>query len=162
MGGHGSGGMRPGSGPKRQDEIPADAPLPKVERPDGLSDAEASAWAQLAPLAIQQRTLTPETAARFQLLCRQIVAERAMADRIEADGLVYIAVTVDGSGKERETLKAHPLVGPQRGLMQRIEAGMLAFRLAPMGKALLPATKPEEKPKSALEALQSRRLRAVK
>jgi hypothetical protein len=90
------------------------------------------------------------------LLCQAIVQERAMSQKLLEDGLTYIAVTVDGTGQERNTLKAHPLCGPQRGMMQRIESGMAAFRLAPMGKAL-PATQRSNKPKSALEKLQAQR-----
>lgn len=81
-----------------------------------------------------------------------------MAAQILADGMTYIAVTVDGAGQERESRKAHPLIGPHRGMMQRVEAGMVAFRLGPIGKVI--AT-PKEKAKSALEALQEKRLRAV-
>lgn len=81
-----------------------------------------------------------------------------MADKIMTDGWTYIAVTVDGAGQERQTLKAHPLCGAQRGMMQRVEAGMLAFRIAPTGK---PIVTTKEKPKSALERLQAQRLRAV-
>ena len=81
-----------------------------------------------------------------------------MSAKLLAEGWTYIAVTVDGSGQERETLKAHPLCGPHRGMMQRVEAGMSAFRLAPMGKPLVAQ---KDKAKSTLEALQARRLKAV-
>jgi hypothetical protein len=112
-------------------------------------------------LALEARTLVPATADRFHLLCRQVVIERSMAAQIEKDGWTYVAVTVDGAGQERETLKAHPLVAAQRNMMQRIEAGMAAFTLAPMGKPM--RGRVQEKPKSALERLQSQRsgIRAV-
>lgn len=84
-----------------------------------------------------------------------------MADKIATDGWTYIAITIDGAGNERETLKAHPLCGAHRGMMQRVESGMAAFKLAPMGKAIAAPVK--EKPKSALQQLQAQRphIRAV-
>ena len=154
MGGRGSGGQ-PGMGRKPQEDLQE---AKAVEPPAGMSEDEATVWNELAPNALQRGTLTPETAARFRLLCRAVVMEQAMSAKLLAEGWTYIAVTVDGSGQERETLKAHPLCGPHRGMMQRVEAGMSAFRLAPMGKPLVAQ---KEKAKSTLEALQARRLKAV-
>jgi hypothetical protein len=155
MGGIGSGGGRPGTGPKPAEDLQEARP---VEMPADLSDDERGAWEEMAPKALSRGTLTPETAARFRLLCRAIVMERSMATKILADGWTYISVTVDGSGQERETLKAHPLCGAHRGMMQRVEAGMLAFRMSPVGKPIVAA---KEKAASALEKLQARRLKAV-
>lgn len=154
MGGRGSGG-HPGAGRKPAEELGEVVP---VEMPEDMSDPEKAVWGRLASRALQRGTLTPETADRFALFCRASVMERSMAAKIEQDGWTYIAVTVDGSGQERETLKAHPLCGAHRGMMQRVEAGLLAFRLAPIGKPLVAA---KVKAKSALEELQARRLRAV-
>lgn len=139
----------------------ADAPLPKVARPSDLTAEQRAVWDRLAPLALAQRTLTPQTVERFRLLCQAIVMEQAMAAKLLAEGWTYTAVTIDGSGQERETLKAHPLCGPHRGMMQRVESGMVAFRLAPTGRPL--ADDNEARPKSALETLQAqRRIHAVK
>ena len=163
MGGRGSGGIRPGSG-RRPDYagISADTPLVDVPVPEDLPLDVRGVWEELAPHAREERTLTDGTAARFRLLCEAIVLERQMRAKLLADGLTYIAVTVDGAGNERETLKAHPLCGPQRGMMQRIETGMVAFKLSPVGKPIPPPTS-KEKPLSALEALQARRsIHAVK
>lgn len=154
MGGLGSGGPRVGTGPKPEEIIE----IQPVDMPGGLSDGERAAWDELAPKALQRGTLTTETAARFVLFCRAVVMERSMAAKILADGWTYIAVTVDGSGQERESLKAHPLCGAHRGMMQRVEAGMLAFRLAPVGKVIVAA---KEKKQNPLEKLQEKRLRAV-
>jgi hypothetical protein len=99
--------------------------------------------------------LTPATAHRFRLLCQAVVMERQMSERILKDGLTYVAVTIDGSGQERDTLKAHPLCGPQRGMMQRVETGMISFRLAPVGRPIEPPQ--QEKPKSALSLLKDQR-----
>lgn len=163
MGGHGSGGMRPGAG-RRPDgaDIPSDAPLAEVLVPAGLTTDEREVWEALAPHALRERTLTEGTSVRFRMLCRAIVRERQMDQKIQEDGWTYIAVTVDGSGQERQSLKAHPLCGPQRGMMQRIETGLQAFKLAPVGKPI-PPPESKDKPKNALESLQSQRrdIRAV-
>lgn len=160
MGGRGSGG-RPGMGRKPEEQVTDTEALPPVDPPDWMELDVRKVWDGLELLARQQRTLSADTAERFALLCRAIVMERKMAAKILEDGLTYIAVTVDGAGQERQLLKAHPLCSPQRGMMQRIEAGLTAFRLAPMGKPL--AGRAKDKPKSALETLQAQRanLRAV-
>lgn len=158
MGGLGSGGH--GSAGRKPAEVGfTDQPLPDVPVPADLTSEELAVWQELAPHAREQRTLIPATSSRFRLLCRAVVLERKYEAKILEDGLTYLAVTVDGSGQERETLKAHPLCGAHRGMMQRVESGMVAFRLAPLGKPL--AATAVEKPKSALEQLQSRNLRAV-
>lgn len=160
MGGHGSGGMRPGSGDKGYTPIDETEPIEPIEPPDGLDGDELVVWHTLAPFALENRTLVPATVERFVLLCRQVVIERAMSKKIAEDGWTYLSVTIDGSGQERNSLKAHPLCGAQRGMMQRVEAGMTAFRLAPTGRPM--PTKPKEKTKSALERLQAERgIRAV-
>lgn len=159
MGGRGSGGHAAVGRKPEEPGAYSDAPLPEIDVPAGLNSEERAVWEQLAPLAREQRTLTAATAPRFRMLCRAVVLEQKYEAKILADGLTYISVTVDGSGQERETLKAHPLCGAHRGMMQRVESGMVAFRLAPIGKPL--ANPAKEKPKSALEQLQARNLRAV-
>jgi hypothetical protein len=159
MGGHGSGGHYATGRKKEEPDVPSDAPFAEVEMPAGMSSGEQAVWNQLAPLAIQERTLTEVTAERFRLLCRAIVREGQMDEQIQKDGWTYQKVTIDGSGQEHTEIKAHPLCGQHRGMMQRCEAGMVAFRLSPTGKAL--ATKQKDKPKSALELLQSQRVRAI-
>lgn len=133
-----------------------------VGPPEDIEDEALTVWNRLAPFALSARTLIPATADRFLLLCRQVVMERDMAEKVKADGWTYVSVTVDGAGQERQMLKAHPLCAPHRNMMQRIEAGMAAFQLAPMGKAMAPKGN-QEKPKSALERLQAQRstIRAV-
>jgi hypothetical protein len=154
MGGRGSGGL-PGTGRKPNEELAEAVP---VEVPEDLLASEQAVWMRLAPKALQRGTLTPETVERFRLLCRAVVMEQAMAAKIEVDGWTYLDVSVDGAGVQHEKVRAHPLCGPHRGMMQRVEAGMTAFRLAPTGR---PIVTTKEKPKSALEKLQARRLRAV-
>lgn len=156
MGGLGSGGFRQGAGSKPRDEHNVVGELPAVVPvPVDLSDAERVVWERLAPRARERRTLTVDTADRFRLLCKSVVMEEAMSARLLTDGWTYIASTVDGSGQERETLKAHPLCGPHRGMLQRVEAGMVAFRLAPIGKALNDG--PTAAPKTALDTLRAQR-----
>lgn len=105
------------------------------------------------------RTLNEDTKDAFRDLCELIVWRRRLLAQIERDGLTYTKVSVDGAGVEHTELKKHPLLGEYRGLMQRVEAGRLRFRLAPNGKAL--TVKAQEKEQSALEKLQAT-IRAVK
>lgn len=161
MGGHGSGG-HPSAGRKPNEAVATDTPLPVVEPPPGLTDAHREVWDRLAPLAIEQRTLVPATADRFARLCRNIVLEAQMAAQIDADGLTETKVSLQmdekGGGLQTVEKKAHALLSKLIGIGQRIDTGMTAFRLAPTGRALAAA---QEKPKSALERLQAKRLRAV-
>lgn len=114
-----------------------------AEMPVGLHGAAVAVWAELAPLAVQARTLTPETARALGDLCVAIVTRDAMAARIAEDGLTFQKVSVDGAGVEHVEIKAHPLIAHHRGQMQRIEAGLVRFRLCPIGKEL---TGPEDVP----------------
>lgn len=155
MGGIGSGGQ-PGVGRKPKDQqtafvhgregskAPTVQPLEPVRMPSDLPEAQKVVWAELAPHARQARTLSPATAGAFRDLCDAIVLKRAMADRIEADGLTYTKVSVDGAGVEHQELKAHPLISQHRGMMQRVEAGLVRFRLAPIGKELAAPVEPED------------------
>lgn len=130
------------------------APPEPVDRPSDLPQEQAAVWAELAPHATEARTLVPATVQAFRDLCEAIVVKRALLARIETDGLTYIKVTVDGTGTEHTEIKAHPLLAQHRGMMQRVEAGMARFRLAPMGKEILPTAEPEN-PFDAFEAAGS-------
>jgi hypothetical protein len=112
--------------------------------PSDLPAEQAAVWGELAPLALTQRTLLAATVQAFRDLCEAIVLKRSMLERIEADGLTYLKVTVDGAGTEHSELKAHPLISQHRGMMQRVEAGLARFRLAPIGKEILPAAEPSD------------------
>ncbi len=146
MGGKGSGGARPGSGPKKKDAVaraldgnaghrgkvlahPSSAPstssapwliVDEEHAPDALSVDERNVWLSLAPLALGRGTLTPETHYAFQQLCRNVVLERRYA------------VSPDGAGTPNH-----------RGMIQRVEAGLGDFGLRAFGKPLAP---PEAKP----------------
>lgn len=125
MGGKGSGGRRPGSGPKpkarhlhlvdgtrRGNEAPAPTqPIERFPPPEELFGDDLITWEALAPLAFEQRTLTKATAYAFSLLCRNIVLEKKLAHN-------------------------EPGNADHRGLIQRIDAQLLAFNLRPNGKAI--------------------------
>jgi hypothetical protein len=137
MGGVGSGGMRPGSGPKgkqrgakwlagnagkRDSKQPKRPELPAVEEfdaPDDLNTDERLVWMRLAPHAFKARTLTRGTEYQFVVLCRNVVLERRIAVDPEQIG---------GAN--------------HRGILQRIDAELLRFALSPNGKPLI-----EEEPK---------------
>ena len=158
MGGKGSGGARPGSGPKpKLKGINGGASVPAVETrtllpstnsdaggaeplaaewaaPDDLTADERAVWLKLAPHAVARQTLTKATAFQFELLCRNVVLERALSQDAETRGTAN-----------------------HRGLIQRRDAELLRFDLAPNGKphGAVPGT--VQKPKSKLELLNDRR-----
>jgi hypothetical protein len=147
MGGVGSGGRRPGAGrkPKSADLraldgnagrrgkvvthpsvppsstlVPPPPALPKLDEadaPDDLNADERKVWLELAPHAIANRTLTPATSLGFRMLCRNVAMERQYSQSVR-----------DRGGANH------------RGLIQRIDAELLRFNLAPCGK---PVAAPE-------------------
>lgn len=138
MGGKGSGGARPGAGRKskrdrerwlhgsRGRSTAAKAPPPVVDHQDvptdlGLTTEERLVWLRLAPEAMTLGTLTPATEYQFGLLCQNIVLERELRRDLEQRG---------GSN--------------HRGIIQRIDAELLRFCLAPMGKPIVEEKKPED------------------
>lgn len=104
-------------------------------------------WLRLAPHAFRERTLTRGTADAFRDLCEAVAVRDSLLSRIQADG--YTSQTPDVVNESGEVVRRgnpmgkHPLLTDYRGMFQRVEAGMLKFRLAPMGK---PMTTEPEKP----------------
>ena len=137
MGGKGSGGARPGSGPKpKLKGINGGASVPAVETRALLpsTNSDAGGAEPLAAEWVARQTLTKATAFQFELLCRNVVLERALSQDAETRGTAN-----------------------HRGLIQRIDAELLRFDLAPNGKphGAVPGT--VQKPKSKLELLNDRR-----
>ncbi len=155
MGGVGSGGKRPGAGRKPKSEVaraldggaghrpkvvahpssPVEPPppvLPALDEsdcPNELTHEERLVWLELAPHAKLARTLTESTSLGFRMLCKNI----ALSNR-------YYASVLDCGGANH------------RGLIQRIDAELLRFSLAPCGK---PVAHPEaEKP--AIDPMKAR------
>ena len=123
----GGGGARVGAGRKRRDPMAAwlagdrrQKPTPRVPVAEGtvacppyVDDEARRVWAELAPLATTAGTLEARTAMAFADLCAYIVLERK--------------------------LRAAPLAcaGPDhRGMIARVEAGRIRFRLIADGKAV--------------------------
>ena len=134
MGGLGSGsGGKIGTGPK-----PKVGPLPPAEPFEPsleMTEAERVIWDTLAPLAFKRRTLTKSTEYQFVLLCRNVVIERELA------------VNPDQRGGTNH-----------RGIIQRIDAQLLRFDLAPNGKPHGDIADVQVKEKTPLEVLRDRRL----
>jgi hypothetical protein len=80
-------------------------------------------WHELAPHAFAARTLTPATTAAFVMLCRGVVAERALS-----------ASPATASGPNH------------RGMMQRVATWMKDFNVAPFGKPMFEAEQPVANP----------------
>ena len=133
MGGLGRGGLRPGSGakPRRPAWCP---PVEPFEPSQVLTEVERDAWDRLAPHAFRRRTLTKATEYAFVLLCRSVVLERTLA--LDPD---------------RRGGRNH------RGVMQRIDAQLLRFDLAPNGKPHGEVWDLAPEPPSPLALLRSKR-----
>ena len=116
-------------------------------KPIDLTPEHASVWAELAPFATAQGTLTDASVMAFRDLCEAIVIKRALLRQITAEGWTVIGP----SGISR----AHPLLTRYQGIYQRIEAGLTRFALSPMGEEMgfgkppagsgVGATAPEER-----------------
>lgn len=137
MGGKGSGGQRVGAGGKpksiaekvlqgsattseRAHSLPA---VDEFDAPNDLTTAERLVWLRLAPSAFAARTLVKATEYQFVMLCRNIVLERE------------IAADVDQRGGANH-----------RGIIQRIDAELARFCLAPMGKPIIAETPKDDDP----------------
>lgn len=134
-------------GRRKNGEAPTAVRVPAVvavPMPDGLTEEERAVWALEAPHAIQARTLTPGTAAEFADFCRTVVRERLMWRQVERDGWTHLKVTVDGSGQEHQELKAHPLISRATTLTARVEQKRVKFKLAPIGKEMIPPEQPRD------------------
>ena len=104
-------------------------PLPPVVTPEDMASREQAVWEQLAPLALAARTLVPGTAGDLKALCTLEVemAEVLAARRLEG-------WTALGISLERTYLQ----------LVQRVEAKRRGFKLAPMGKDMVPPEVPKD------------------
>jgi hypothetical protein len=138
MGGFGSGKTRrqPGTGRKPKDPVlraldgnagrrpvappvPALTPRRPVRMPATLRPDERKVWRQLAPHAKALGTLTPGTALGFEWLCRHVVLLTALWADVETRGTPKYL-----------------------GVVQKVEAGLIRFALAPYGKPMPDALAP--------------------
>ena len=142
MGGLGSGGRRPGAGrkPKCAEARALDGhashsakvvphpsaalgpskttgPSKRFRPPKDFTPDARAVWAELAPHAFENGTLTKATALSFRLLCWNIVLERRYAGSVNDAGTAN-----------------------HRGMIQRIDAELLRFNLSPCGKAIAKPT----------------------
>ncbi len=107
----------------------APSPLVKVEAPKILTEKERAVWDELAPHALVARTLTPATVADCVDLCRLTVEMHEVLTERRAEGW---------------TTRGMFLAKEYRGLVQRVEGKRRAFRLAPIGKELIPTEAPKD------------------
>lgn len=111
----------------------ATAQIEEFDAPDDLAADARAVWLKLAPLAFKRKTLTRATAYGFELLCRNIVLERRFADSVTEAG---------GS--------AH------RGMIQRVDAELARFDLAPFGKPIYDAEEQPAAPANPLSKFLNR------
>lgn len=167
MGGKGSGGKRVGAGRKSQNQATGELKGSRRARarskaqsnnqnagnqnepsaitaaevqipapPGSLTLDELAEWNDLAPRAIKEGTLTDATRLALRDLCQARVLKDRLLRKIGDQGDVVLA----SSGN----LAAHPLLTRFTTLFQRVEAGMIRFRLAPMGKDVTEPEKPQD------------------
>jgi hypothetical protein len=103
-------------------------PVEAFDAPDDLTAAEKLVWERLAPLAFKSKTLTRATEYQFVVLCRNVVLERELAGDREMRG---------GAS--------------HRGMIQRVDAELVRFCLAPMGKPLIEDAPPPDDPFAQFE-----------
>lgn len=101
---------------------------PVPDPPGSLTLDELAEWNDLAPLAARVGTLTDETQMALRDLCQARVLKDRLLRAIGDQGNVVHA--------SNGNLAAHPLLSRFTTLFQRVEAGMIRFKLAPMGKDL--------------------------
>jgi hypothetical protein len=87
--------------------------------PPGIEADPLAVWQRLAPFAVKAGTLTAGTAEAFALGCRVTALEREVA-------------TTNPGGADH------------RGLLMRVEAFLIRFGLAPMGKPMAQEERPAD------------------
>jgi len=114
VGGIGSGGRRAGSGQKPRAVVLSHPSAVEIfDPPKMLRGKVLGVWHTLAPLAFDARTLTRATELAFVILCRNVVLEQRLASKVATAGR-----------------------SNHRGMIQRVDAELAKFCLAPFGKAL--------------------------
>jgi phage terminase small subunit len=107
------------------------APVLEVQIPQppgSLTLEELAEWHDLAPRAARVGTLNDDTLFALRDLCQARVLKDKLLRQVVDQGTV-----VSGAGGN---LAAHPLLARFTTLLQRVEAGMLRFKLSPMGKEI--------------------------
>lgn len=113
--------------PAAGEGLPTDVQIP--EPPGSLTLDELAVWNELAPMAARVGTLTAETSWALVDLCRARVLETKLFRDIDRIGNL-----VPGAGAG--TVAANPLLARFTTLRQRVENGMMKFKLSPMGKEI--------------------------
>lgn len=151
------GGARSGAGrkPKKQQQPIAPAPESNVvvfeggragevskTPPADLPEDQQGFWRVYAPLALERRTLTAQTAGAMRQLCELEALKATVKQRLDTDGLTSGKVTTDvTSGEQHLEIKPHPLLRTYTGLVKEIKALQKDFMLCPFGKPVSGAPK---------------------
>lgn len=130
LGGNAGHRRRAGDGSQASDDLPVPDP------PRGMTQQQRNAWRELAPSAAAMRTLTVETQPAFRELVEMVVMKRRMYARIQRDGFM-VPMGPKQKGVRRDH-KVHPLMSSYRSMMQMVQIGFHRFRLAPIGKEVIP------------------------
>lgn len=105
--------------------------------PGNLTLDELAEWNDLAPRAAKMGTLTPDTQWALVDLCQARVLKTKLLRDLDRMGNIV-------PGASAGTVVANPLLARYTTLLQRVDAGMMRFRVAPMGKELTEPEKPAD------------------
>lgn len=96
--------------------------------PGNLTLDELAEWNDLAPRAAKQGTLTDDTQWSLVDLCQARVLKGKLLRDVDKFGNL-----LPGAGG---AVVANPLLARYTTLLQRVDAGMMRFKIAPMGKEI--------------------------
>ena len=122
-------GSRRGAGSELPPAIPAEVRAGLLEPARHLPEPVKACWRELAPRAIEERTLVPATEAGFVELCLRLANVRALDSRIELLGI--------------GTQDSLPYLKERRGQSAQLATSLKDFKLSAFGK---PATSDKPKP----------------
>lgn len=94
--------------------------------PEYLTLAELAEWAELAPRAVKQGTLTDVEVPALVDLCRSRVLLAKLLRVVDQDGITVATPT--------GAMAAHPVIAKYATLHARVDGAMLRFGLTPNGR----------------------------
>lgn len=160
------GGARVGAGrkPKQQKEETAESNIVAFDGgkaggvspvpPHDLPEDQHQFWRTYAPLALEKRTLTPQTLPAFKHLCELEAMRAKVWAQLERDGLTSAKVTTDvTSGEQHLEIKPHPLLAMYSKVVKDVKGYLKDFALCAFGKPIAGGTKSKaDQQKAALRA----------
>ena len=132
-----------------QDRINAFEPAPPegaVTCPATLSSGAQAVWADVAPVALAMRTLTPADVWAFSDLCALLPPAPAISAEKSAPEfkVLVMKATVDGDGNVHLEARENPVLRMERQVSSSLRPYFEKFGLEPVGRARIQVKKPEQ------------------